>query len=127
MRASSRLPGEAPGGPEPATDLLQVDCNAFQAGSLADNVMLHDGDVVVVPRAESVYVLGQVRNPGAYTLEKEATVLQALALAGGVTDRGSMSRVRIVREVNGEKKEIKAEQDDPVRAGDTVMVLERFF
>jgi polysaccharide export outer membrane protein len=99
----------------------------FQVGSLADNVILRDGDVVVVPRTQSVYLLGQVRNPGAYALEKDATVLQALALAGGITERGSMSRIRILRLVNGEKSEIKAGLDDPVRAGDTVMVLQRFF
>ena len=99
----------------------------LQAGSLAHNVPLREGDVVIVPRAQSVYVVGQVSNPGAYTMEKGTTVLQALAMAGGVTERGSTSRIRIIRLVNGEKKEIRVSVDDPVRAGDTVMVPERFF
>jgi hypothetical protein len=38
-----------------------------------------------------------------------------------------MSRIRIVRVVNGKKTELKANVDDAVRPGDTVMVLERFF
>jgi len=110
-----------------ASEVLEVNLGTFQTGSLVDNVVLRDGDVVIVPRAESVYVLGQVRSPGAITVERGTTVLQALALAGGVTDRGSMSRIRVVRVVNGKKTEIKVGLDDSVRAGDTVMVLERFF
>jgi protein involved in polysaccharide export with SLBB domain len=35
--------------------------------------------VILVPRAESIYVLGQVRTPGAIPLEKDVTVMQALA------------------------------------------------
>ncbi len=123
----SRTADEArePGAP---TEVLQIDLGALQTGSLAQNAVMRDGDVVVVPRAESIYVLGQVRSPGAYVMEKrETTVLQALALAGGVTDRASMSRIRIIRMVNGTKSEIKAGVNDSVRAGDTVMVLERFF
>jgi polysaccharide export outer membrane protein len=106
---------------------MHVDLGMLQSGSLPGNAILRDGDIVVVPRAEAVYVLGQVNNPGAYALEKGATVLRALALAGGVTERGSMSRIRIVRLVNGQKTETKAGLDDPLRAGDTVMVLARLF
>jgi polysaccharide biosynthesis/export protein len=80
-----------------------------------------------VPRAESIYVFGQVKNPGAYALQQRATtVLQALSLAGGVTDRGSTSRIRIVRIIDGQKKDIKVTLGDTIRAGDTIIVSERF-
>jgi len=113
--------------PRAASEVQQVDLAAFRAGLLADNVVLRDGDVILVPRAESIYVLGQVKTPGAIPLEKAVTVMQALALAGGVAERGSLTRIRIFRMINGKKVELKAGLDDPVRAGDTVMVLERFF
>jgi len=75
-----------------------------------------------------VYVFGHVKNPSAYALQqKNTTVLQALSLAGGVTDRGSTSRIRIVRIVNGEKKEFKVKLTDLVQPGDTIIVGERFF
>ena len=115
------------GNPHADSEVQQVDLAAFQAGSLANNVVLRDGDMVIVPRAQSIYILGQVRSPGAFTLDKPTNVLQALALAGGLADRGSMSRIRITRFVNGKRTELKANVDDPVLAGDTVMVLERFF
>ena len=54
-------------------------------------------------------------------------MLQALSLAGGVTDRGSTSRIQIIRIVNGNKKEIKVKLTDVVQPGDTVVVRERFF
>jgi len=113
--------------PRAASEVQQVDLAAFRAGLLGDNVVLRDGDVILVPRAESIYVLGQVKTPGAIPLEKDVTVMQALALAGGVAERGSLTRIRIFRMINGKKVELKAGLDDPVRAGDTVMVLERFF
>jgi polysaccharide biosynthesis/export protein len=119
--------GEDARGPRAASDVVQIDLGPFQTGALSENVRLRDGDVVVVPRAESIYILGQVKNPGPFRLEKPTTVLQALALAGGVTERASMSRIRIVRIVNGKKTEVKASVEDVVRAGDTIMVLERFF
>jgi polysaccharide export outer membrane protein len=144
-RAGSTLPtasGEAiivhPGtrgvsGPTlPAQDATasseRVDLRAMQNGVFTENIVLRDGDTIFVPRAESVYVFGQVKTPGAYALQqKNTTVLQALSLAGGVTDRGSTSRIKIVRIVNGEKKELKAKLADVVLPGDTIVVSERFF
>ena len=54
-------------------------------------------------------------------------MLQALSLAGGVTENGAMNRVRIVRIVAGVKKEVKVNLTDIVKAGDTIIVPERYF
>jgi polysaccharide export outer membrane protein len=111
-----------------AANIERVDLRAMQNGVFTDNIVLRDGDTIFVPRAESVYVFGQVKTPGAYSLQqKNTSVLQALSLAGGVTDRGSTSRVRIVRIVDGEKKEFKVKLTDVVQPSDTVIVGERFF
>ena len=80
-----------------------------------------------MPRAETVYVLGMVNNPGSYTLEPGLTVLRALSLAGGATPLGSTGRIRIVRIVDGQKKEIKGKLDDLLKPGDTVVVGARLF
>jgi polysaccharide biosynthesis/export protein len=109
-------------------NVVRVDLRDLQNGSLSGNAALRDGDTIFVPRAESVYVFGQVKNPGAYPLQQmNTTVLQALSLAGGVNDRGTTSRIKIVRIVNGDKKELRVKLTDMVRAGDTLVVPERFF
>jgi polysaccharide biosynthesis/export protein len=116
--------------PEQDSDanIVRVDLRDLQNGVFSQNAMLRDGDTIFVPRAESLYILGEVKNPGAYALQqKNTSVLQALALAGGVSDRGSTTRIRIVRIVNGEKKEIKVKLTEIVQPGDTIMVGERFF
>ena len=94
---------------------------------LSQNIALKDGDTIFVPRAESVYVFGQVKNPGAYAIQRNTTVLQALSLAGGVNERGATGRIKIVRIEKGKTLEIKVKLTDIVRPGDTIMVPERFF
>jgi polysaccharide export outer membrane protein len=108
--------------------VARVDLRELENGDLNQNVALRSGDTVFVLRAENVYVFGQVKNPGAYPLrEKNTTVLQALSLAGGVTDRGSTGRIQIIRIVNGKKTELRAALTDFVEPRDTVVVPERFF
>jgi polysaccharide biosynthesis/export protein len=122
--------GAGPVTPEQAgndTTVIKINIRDLQAGDLSKNVLLKDGDTIVVPKAQGVYVFGQVKAPGAYAMEKGTTVLQALSLAGGVTDRGSTGRVKIVRTVDGNKKELKAKLTDLVEPGDTLIVGERFF
>jgi polysaccharide biosynthesis/export protein len=142
-RAGSTLPtaggeaiivhaGDSASGPTlPTTDdtnVARVNLRDLEQGKASQNAVLRDGDTVFVPRAESVYVFGEVKNPGAYTLQRQSTtVLQALALAGGVTPRGTTARVRIMRTEDGEDREIHAKLRDIVRPGDTIIVPERFF
>ena len=123
--------GSKADGPVLATDdhseVIRVNLREIQEGALSKNVQLLDGDTLVVQKARSVYVFGQVRAPGAYPVDKDTTVLQAMSLAGGVTDRGSTGRIKIVRTVDGKKKEIKVKLTDIVEPGDTIIVAERFF
>lgn len=109
------------------TDVTTVDLKALQSGALSNNVALRDGDTIFVPRSESVYVFGQVKNPGAYAIQRSTTVLQALSLAGGVNDRGATGRIKIVRIEKGKQVEVRVKLTDIVRPGDTIMVPERFF
>lgn len=110
------------------SEVIRVSLKDLQSGELArSNIMLHDGDTVFVARAQLVYMTGQVKAPGAYTIASGTTVLQALALAGGVSERGSASRIKIIRTVAGKKKEFKVKLTDPVEPGDTIVVPTRYF
>ena len=112
---------------EDDAEIIRVNLRELQSGVLSHNVPLRGGDTLVVLRAQSVYIFGQVKSPGAFAIEKGTSVLQALSLAGGVTDRGSTGRVFIVREADGKKKEFKVKLSDTVEPGDTLIVKERFF
>jgi polysaccharide export outer membrane protein len=115
------MPGEG------ESTVLKVNTREIQAGQLSQNLVLKDGDTIVVGKAQAVYVFGQVRAPGAYPIERGTTVLQALSLAGGVTDRGSTGRIKVVRATEGKKVEVKVKLTDIVQPGDTLIVAERFF
>jgi polysaccharide export outer membrane protein len=132
--AGPSLPGADDG-----REVVRLDLRLLQAGVLGrSNMTLRHGDTVFVPRAQSVYITGQVRSPGAYNIQPGTTVLQALSLAGGATDRGATGRIRILREADSEGEdgenaepaaplEIRVELTDPVQPGDTIIVPERFF
>jgi polysaccharide export outer membrane protein len=114
----------------PGSRVQRVNLDALQHGDLAQNIVLNAGDMVFVPRSEPnipVYVTGHVKAPGAYPLSAGTSVLQALAQAGGATDRGSTGRITIVRKVNGKTVELKGRLHDPVEAGDTIIVGRRLF
>ena len=52
---------------------------------------------------------------------------QAVALAGGITDRGSARRIQIIRAKDGQETTIGVNYQDVVQVGDTIIVRERFF
>jgi polysaccharide export outer membrane protein len=122
---SRRVPANGEGGAE--AEVLRIDLADLQAGNTALNITLQDGDTLNVPKAQSVFVSGQVKAPGAYAVEPGTTVLQVLSLAGGLTDRGADSRIRMQRMVKGKLKETKAKLTDTVQPGDTIIVPQKFF
>ena len=128
VRAPKDAKGPVIPGQDTEVDVRRASIKDLEGGALSQNFDLRDGDTIFVPRAESIYVFGQVKNPGAYALtERDTTVLKALALAGGVTENGAMNRVKVMRIVNGEKKELKVRPTDLVKPGDTIVVPERYF
>jgi len=111
-----------------ADDVVHVNLKDLQGGAgTARNLALSDGDTVYVPRAQVVYVFGQVKNPGSYPVQSDTTVLQVLSLAGGVLPTGAMNRLQVIRVVEGAKKEFRVKLTGGVNPGDTIVVPERFF
>ena len=62
---------------------IRVDLKELQSGGLSQNVPLKDGDTIFVPAAETVYVFGQVKNPGAYPAAREGHDRSPGAVDGG--------------------------------------------
>ena len=121
----------AKGGPEGAAaepEIVRIDLNDLQAGNMALNIPLRDGDTINVPKAQSVFISGHVKTPGGYPVDEGMTVLQVLSLAGGLTDRGSDKRINITRTIDGKKNELKGVKlTSLVQPGDTIVVGQRIF
>lgn len=98
-----------------------------EKGDSASNPVLMDGDSVFVTKSGFVYVTGEVNKPGAYKLEKDTTVLKAIALAGGLTDKSSEGRTTITRKVDGVESKFKVQMGDIVQPDDVVEVPQSFF
>jgi protein involved in polysaccharide export with SLBB domain len=60
---------------------------------------IRPNDVIIVGQQKSFYVYGEVRKPGMYPVEDDLNVMRVLAIGGGVSERGSSSRIRILRKM----------------------------
>jgi polysaccharide biosynthesis/export protein len=118
------------GGAAPAAEGAtpeRVSMTELQTGR-AQGISLSDGDTVFVPKAEMIFVTGYVRNGGPFLHDAAMTVSRALSMAGGVSEKGSRTRIRITRQVDGKQVIIKdVKLDDVVLAGDSIEVLSRIW
>ena len=104
-------------------------------GNLSLNIRLGRRDLVYLPDADDqlVYVLGNVKSPGAFRLTPAMSFLDALSLAGGPTDDASVSKIAVVRASSGEKRQVamrdllagKAELNYSLEEGDIIYVPRR--
>jgi len=102
--------------------------------ALETAVSVNPGDTVLVPKAGIVYVLGDVRQPGGYTMtnnDAQLSVLQLVARAGGTNNTAVPSHARLIRKSADTYTEVPvqlssmqkgASPDLPLQAGDIVYV-----
>jgi polysaccharide export outer membrane protein len=98
------------------------------SGEMSGNLAVANGDIIYVPRARLFYIYGEVQKPGAYRLERDMTVMQALSVGGGLTGRGTERGVRLHRrDANGTVQTIEPKLADAIRENDVVFVGESLF
>ena len=100
----------------------------FRGGDGATNIQIENGDTIFVERAPVFYIYGEVQRAGAYRLEPNMIVMQALALGGGLTLRATERGIGVHRRMpNGKFMKLEAKLTDPVQAEDVVVVRESLF
>lgn len=111
------------------------------SGDPASNVSIEPGDIISVPidRELYIYVDGAVKTPGRIEqlASRPITLLQAIAKAGGMTDRANLKGVQILRQSGDGTQQIatinlkhvrKGKATDPIlQDGDIIVVPETFF
>ena len=89
---------------------------------------LRNPDVSIeVDRYRSIFVMGEVGQPGQYTYVPGMTIQNAIALAGGYTPRALQANADVTRKINGEILTGRVLISNPVLAGDTIYIRERLF
>jgi len=71
------------------------------------------------------FVTGFVKSPGAYRYQGQITVAEGIAIAGGLTGRGTASGLRIRRMADGQSVDIEATLESAVQPNDTIRVRQR--
>jgi polysaccharide export outer membrane protein len=127
-------------GQQPKQIVIMVELGRLLRGNdLISNLVLHDNDVIYLPKAEFFYIMGQVKSPGSYKFtQKDLTLVGAIGTAGGFSNIAARNKTRIIRVENGVEKIITVNvdaitsagrkiQDVLIRPDDIIIVPESFF
>jgi polysaccharide biosynthesis/export protein len=96
-------------------------------GDLAQNLTLVAGDVVFVPRMDVFYVYGEVHSPGRFRLERDMSVMQAIAVSGGLTPRAKEKGLTLKRRVGDKIVSYDVQLTDVLKPDDVLYVRESLF
>ena len=130
--------GIAPTGDEVVTAMVKRDgkvskvsidmAQMYRSGDMKSNFQVQGGDTIYVQRAPVFYIYGEVSRSGAYRLEPNLAVVQAISLGGGLTPRGTDRGLTIQRRgPDGNLQKIDARLSDLVKADDIIYVKESLF
>ena len=93
------VPANSQEGTEPQNQTIVVDLQALLLrGAVGMNIPIQNGDVIFVPPADTVFVLGAVMKPGGVLLQNNMTVMKAIAQCGGPDPRLASKTVAVLRQ-----------------------------
>lgn len=99
-----------------------------RSGDLTRNLNIRSEDLIYVERALRFYIYGEVQRPGTYRLERNMTVIQALSVGGGLTQRGTERGLRIQRrDAEGNLQMLTVKSSDLVEPDDVLYIKESLF
>ncbi|NOZ22697.1 MAG: hypothetical protein GXP25_16590 [Planctomycetes bacterium] len=122
--------GKRQGGQASAT--RSFDLETVLAGKQAADFELMAGDTIMIPSSKQLlmnfFIIGHVNKPGMYPWRERMTVLNAISIAGGLTDRGTTNGIQIIKEGGATKQApLKVDTSHQVECGDTIVIPEGWF
>jgi polysaccharide export outer membrane protein len=110
------------------TNKHEVDLLRFYAGDMSQNIKVSEGDFILVPKMDTFYIHGEIKQPGMYRLERGMAMMQAISVAGGISGRGSLKDIKVTRRLpDGATEKVELELTDELRPDDVVYIKERLF
>jgi polysaccharide export outer membrane protein len=103
-------------------EVIVLNMRKMREGDMSENILLRPGDTIFVPEALYFYVEGEVGRPGRYVFEEGLTVLQAVSMAGGFTQKASKGGVKITRKEKGLTMQTSGKMNDLVKPDDIIVV-----
>lgn len=105
--------------------VIRVDMGSVFNGAVDQVIDVRAGDVVLIPRMDVFYIYGEVRKPGSYRLERDMTVVQALSIGGGLSERGTQKGIRVRRRnAQGNVDELDIDLNGLLKPNDVIFVKE---
>ncbi len=115
--------------PDKRENSITIDLkNLIEKGDMSLDIPIMDGDSIYIPKSGVFYATGEVKNPSSYKHTEGLTVVKAITMAGGFTDKAATGRVKIMRKTEGKEEIIeRVKMDAPVFPDDVIVVPESFF
>ena len=124
----SSLPKQADQAGQMASQTFLVDLyELLVEGIEGTNLLLEQGDTIYVPETVLVHVVGEVKKPGSFPFEVRMTVLKAITLAGGATQKGAPRNSIVKRIREGKEVEVEVSLNDLLEPDDIVEVPRSFW
>lgn len=89
------------------TGFYSYNLNNTLKGEDLSNPYVRPGDIITVPEAQQVFVVGNVFKPVSISLKEKLTVSQAVAMAGGTMADAQKNRVHVLRQLPGDQGKLE--------------------
>jgi polysaccharide export outer membrane protein len=100
----------------------------MEEGQAPQNLQVIGGDNIFISKKKVFYVTGEVKKPNFYNYEDGLTVIKALAMAGGVSDKAGPGRIKIIRSKDGREQLLEGvKMDQSIKPDDVIVVPESYF
>jgi len=111
------------------TERIEIDlATMVRTGDLSKNIDIRNGDTIYVQRAPVFYIYGEVRRAGSYRFENNMTVMQAISLGGGFTERATERGINVSRRgPDGKLQRVEVGLMDRVQPDDVIHIKEGWF
>ena len=125
--------GEVVDAPIEPAGMVTIELDSLMRGQPGSNPYVRPGDLVNVPQARQVYVVGNVHNPTTLLLKEPLTLSRAIAMAGGALPNSQRGKIRILRREPGAPTNVqivvslngieKSEANDPYLQPDDIVTV----